>query len=369
MRKGVFVRRSLVYYWRTHLAVVAGVATSVGVLAGALLVGESVRASLRDLFLRRLGNADLVVSASSFFRERLADDLQAQDGFSAGFQGACPLIALEGVVTHAQSGRRASQVQVYGVDERFWRFHGTGAVALGGRDVFLTDPLAREVGSSPGDSILLRLEKSSAVPGGSLHGQKEDVGRTMRLSVREGLSGSGFKEFALYPHQGDVRAVFVPLERLQRDLDQEGRVNAILVSEKDPRDAIGLMEGLLRQAVTLEDLGVKLGALEDAHSLSVESESILIDRRLAEAARGAAGRLGLESASIFTYLANAIRAGETEIPYSLVSALDPGSFGALSSTAYGEERSLYLPPSAFQEPILLNDWAAWDLGVRAGDYV
>ncbi len=49
------VRRSLLYYWRTNVAVVLGVATAVAVLSGALLVGDSVRASLRDLVLSRRG--------------------------------------------------------------------------------------------------------------------------------------------------------------------------------------------------------------------------------------------------------------------------------------------------------------------------
>ena len=40
------VHRSLAHYWRTNVAVVIGVAIAVAVLAGALLVGESVRASL-----------------------------------------------------------------------------------------------------------------------------------------------------------------------------------------------------------------------------------------------------------------------------------------------------------------------------------
>ncbi|HEY7698071.1 MAG TPA: hypothetical protein VIE88_06615, partial [Vicinamibacteria bacterium] len=52
------VRNNLRYYFRTHLAVVAGVAVAVGVLTGALVVGDSVRGSLRDLFVRRLGKTD-----------------------------------------------------------------------------------------------------------------------------------------------------------------------------------------------------------------------------------------------------------------------------------------------------------------------
>ena len=49
MRLRTLVRRSLVHQRRTNAAVVAGVAVAVAVLAGALLVGHSVRTSLRAL--------------------------------------------------------------------------------------------------------------------------------------------------------------------------------------------------------------------------------------------------------------------------------------------------------------------------------
>src|SRR5215208_6829045 len=119
------ILRNLGYYRRTNAAVVLGVGVAVAVLAGALLVGESVRASLRGLFLQRLGRATHVASAPNFFRERLAEDVRAGAGFKeAGFEAACPLVVAEGVVTHEPSGRRALSVQVYGVDARFWEFHG-----------------------------------------------------------------------------------------------------------------------------------------------------------------------------------------------------------------------------------------------------
>jgi hypothetical protein len=62
------IKQSLFYYWRTNIAVVLGVAVAVAVLAGALLVGDSVRASLRDLVLQRLGQTSSVVTATGFFR-------------------------------------------------------------------------------------------------------------------------------------------------------------------------------------------------------------------------------------------------------------------------------------------------------------
>src|SRR5215216_4141280 len=119
------LKRGLAYYWQTNLVVVLGVAIAVAVLAGALLIGASVRGSLRDLVSQRLGKTDQVVVSTGFFREQLATDV---DG--------APLIALEGVVEHEPSHRRAGSVKVYGVDERFWQFNRVANLALENRQAF-----------------------------------------------------------------------------------------------------------------------------------------------------------------------------------------------------------------------------------------
>src|SRR5215213_10489534 len=117
------LKRNLAYYWQTNLVVVLGVAIAVSVLAGALLIGESVRGSLRDLSSRRLGNTDDVISSPIFFREQLANDLMQPGQFvNHGIGTTCPLIALEAVVVHEPSKRRVGGVKVYGVDDRFWKF-------------------------------------------------------------------------------------------------------------------------------------------------------------------------------------------------------------------------------------------------------
>ncbi len=139
MNAVTLVKHNLTHYWRTTLAVILGVATAV--LAGAFLVGDSVRASLRDLALARLGKTDQVVTASGFFRERLADDLQSHDQFAANFNDACPIIALEAVVTRDENNARAGDVQVYGVDDRFWKFHGANTQTPEGNDVLVSQAL------------------------------------------------------------------------------------------------------------------------------------------------------------------------------------------------------------------------------------
>src|SRR5262252_7694777 len=145
MRTSTLLARNFAWFWRTNLAVVLGVATATAVLSGALLVGDSVRASLRDLVLSRLGNAQYVVSGTGFFREQLAADLGQ----------ACPMIALDGVIAHEPSGRRAANVQVYGVDDRFWKFQAEAGEPPRGREVLLSAALARELGAKAGDPVWL----------------------------------------------------------------------------------------------------------------------------------------------------------------------------------------------------------------------
>ena len=406
MQTSQLVRRNLGHYWRTNLAVVLGVATAVAVLAGALLVGDSVRASLRDLFLQRLGNTTQVITAPGFFREELAADIQNDGQFSkAGFAGACPLIAIEGNVSHEASGRRGSDIRVYGVDERFWKFHGIDVVTPGSREVLLSESLANELGARSSDSLLVRVEKLSEIPIESLHSRKEDLGSTLRLTVRQTLAPEALGDFSIQPQQTGVRAVFVNLEALQKAIAQEKRANLILLSENSGRTGgaeattnAQLIDNILKARTTLDDFGIKVrivgepssapsaavGGLQTSaalapQSISLEHESRLIDQSLAKTATETANRLSFKSASVLSYLANSIGSGERSIPYSLVTALDQRSFDAIGpqgQEALGPVKShaktterFASPSSGSLPPIVLNEWTARDLGVHTGDLV
>jgi ABC-type antimicrobial peptide transport system permease subunit len=361
MHTSTLLKRNLTYYWRTNLAVILGVAAAVSVLAGALLTGDSVRGSLRELLLGRLGATDQVITSTDFFREQLAADLQAHHQFASTFNAACPLVALEGVVTHDESHRRASGVQVYGVDERFWNFHG--AQRPDSRDALISAALAHELGGKAGDAIVLRLEKPSAVPAESLHGRKDDTGRTIRLAIGATLPAAGIGEFSLRPQQSSVRAIFVPLQKLQKELEREGRVNTILLSAKatDSNAQVTLTERMLKESFTLADVGLKIRDLNGR--LSLERESNLITDEQAGIVRKAAAESGAQSSPVFVYVVSAIRKGPREIPYSIVAAIDGNAMDVACgdvSAHLGEE---------FRKLIVLNEWAARELQAECGDEI
>ena len=370
MAARALIRRNLRHYWRTNLAVVGGVAVAVAVLAGALLVGASVRSSLRAIALERLGAIDRVVTSGRFVREAAAAELHAAEDMAAHFPAAAPMVAVEGFVTHQSSGRRASGVQVYGVDDRFWTFHGRDPArfALDRNDVFVSEGLAGELGVVPDDALLVRIEKPSAVPISSLHGRRDDVGRTLRLTVANILVPADLGEFSFRPAQGLARSVFVPLSRLQAELETEDRINTVLLGGVSTRGAPSMgaadaerqaaAEAAVRSTATLADIGFRVRAIPSQGAVAVESDAGLLTDAAVSAVDTVAATLSLDPEPVLSYLANELRAAGRITPYSVVTARDLSSLGARVDPPAGAGDS---------PPVVLNQWLADDLDASVGD--
>ena len=208
------------YYWRTNLAVVVGVATAVAVLAGALLVGDSVRGSLRDLVLQRLGRVDRIVVSSGFFREALADEIRAGSGVPGVFRRHCSDRDRAGP-RHGSSERQTGVARpdlrrrrsVLATSSR----HGPDR----DRTVAVCSSAARwprRSGRRPtarswsASSVRRRFRSNRFTRARTISA------RSLRLTVRAVLDASALGDFSLRPQQGDVFAAFVPLQQLQREI-------------------------------------------------------------------------------------------------------------------------------------------------------
>jgi putative ABC transport system permease protein len=363
-----FILRSLRYYWRTNLAVIAGVATAVAVLSGALLVGESVKESLRSLLYQRLGTTEYVVSADRFFSEGLAGNL-ASAGDTENSRKSCAIIYLQGVVINERTGMRAHNVNVYGVDQQFWKFQGMASQkAPEDRAALVGVALAERLGVRAGDDLLLRIETQQGIPRESLYGRRENVGRAVRLVCDEILPAERLGEFALRPSQGNIYSIFVPLQRLQRDLSQPSRANVILLSSKSQSDDLQKIRVSLKEKFALQDVGVKLRPTPALTGIVVESTRVMLDESTAQAAFQEAAAAEMKSSGILAYLANSIRAGEREIPYSLIAAADLHQ-GALNSVSDIEGFTTQRSQVGTYDPIWLSEWAWKGLGISLGETV
>jgi ABC-type lipoprotein release transport system permease subunit len=372
MTFGRLLLRNLVFHWRGNSAVLLGVAVGTAVLTGALLVGDSLRGSLRERTLDQLGRIDHALVGKRFVREELALELRPAK--------VSPVILLQGAASSStpdadnseRAPRKVGRVTILGVDDRFWilgnappRSLASTAIEPGfwrsaEKQVVLNQTLAAELGARPGGTVTLYLQKTSAVPRESLLGRREAraVIDELPLKVHAVIADEGLARFSLIPSPEPPRNAFVPLSVLQAALHQEGHVNALLAEGGSKT-----LQDDLRKHLTLDDWGLVLydpdsrardlftkldsnhdgkltrsewqrrlpGALVREAGLnkdsvltldelrnyfrqhhgyvSLESRQLLLEPAIVEAAQAAARDENLRSAPTLVYLANRISDG------------------------------------------------------------
>ena len=358
MTFGRLLWRNLFYHWRGNLAVLLGVAVGTAVLTGALLVGDSQRASLRQLALRRLSWVDQSLVVPRFFREELAKELQ-DDGAA---EHVCPALLLRASVSTAAGGN-ARKVTVLGVDARFLSPDAQSWLGKPGsmdEVVFLNAPLARTLNVADGERVTLHLQKGASVPRETLLGRKkaEDVEETIALKARVLAADVPTSQFSLVPGPEAPRNAFVPLALLQDRLTLKGKVNALLAggAQADLNERLG---GKLK----LTDWELTLRPSKQGDYLSLESPRLLLEPAAVKAVRDAK----LIAAPTLVYLANTIAVtgpeGSAQVPYSVVAAIDLHAPGAL------EETIRQKVPRLGDDEIILTEWGDNPLKAARGERV
>lgn len=384
MTLATLLHRSLWFHRRSHLAVLLGVVLGTAVLTGSLLLGDSLKGSLQDLTLRRLGDIDFALVSDRFFPANLAERT-----------GSVPLLLLRGTaLTRTENGAvraRAGQVQVVGMDERFGPLFGEAARDLSDQ-LLLNEPVAAELGVKPGDWVELRLERPHAVPADSVIGQRNQVEGLMQppLAVQAVLPLAGsprgiLGRFNLAAEQAEPRLVFLQLRRLQRLLEQAdlpaGQANVLVASAagNGVADASPL-QAKLNSVAKLEDLGLKL-KLDDPGQryVSLTTQRMIFEPELERKVEELAKSNGWLCVPTFTYLANRIQRVENPeraaaggaatlssifTPYSAISGLDPNlpvPFGPLPLAGSGSVGPLE------EDEVLLSTFVAEDLWPK-GDW-
>ncbi len=354
------MRRSLIYYWRVHLGLLLGTAVATTALTGALLVGDSMRGSLRDLALDRLGHIDYALLAAHFFRSDLTTELLG---------GHAPVILLNGSARHAETQALAAGVQIQGIDIRFSALFPESGPAL--RDALKPTPgqpfpalvvsasLQRALGLELGDAVLLSLERPSRTYRESLFGRRatDDLVTTLRVVLSGVLPDSGAGRFGLRPHQHLPLNAYLDLQDLQRALNQQDRVNALLIAA--PNSQHQDLQHALAQHLSLADH--KLDLAQHSNYIELTSTRFVLDDSIRTAAMASAADQQLKTATFSTYLANAIEGNGRQVPYSTITALD-------------DPTGLYLtdgqPASALtDDAIYLDAWTAQELAATPGDSI
>lgn len=387
--------KSLFYFRRTNLAIALGVAAATAVLTGALIVGDSMRNSLRELTLERLGMIDELMLSDGFFDQSLAETLRETSEFKESYTLASPAILFPGgtVQNSTDSKLRAGQVTVLGITPKFWEFEQdqkSNRKELDENSIIINQAVADDLQISNAEvesgsaKITVRIPKRNQLPADSALGKKSDlIESIVDLTVVQIVPMTGLGRFGLYPSQADPYNVYVSIQLLQDSLarsvlthkSDSAQANIILISGKGKTLPTEINSEKLRQALrpSLEDLGLSLKRATQTFSIennettifdywSLSSDRLVLSEEVAQATETAFPT----ARPIFTYLANDIRKSETDsgIPFSMVAAVDfDNAFEPISALTGNP-----IAPIQANE-IVLNQWAADDLNATKGDSV
>ena len=344
-----FILASLLHYRGLNLAVLTGVALTSAILSGALVVGDSVKESLRQNAEARIsGVGPVLVGGERFF----TTDLAGKVGDSIA-----PLLQLEGTVTVQGGERRLNGVQILGVTDDFWKLGSAGTAPEGiaekpGDWFAMNDAAARRLDVGPGDRVIVRMEKPGALSRDApLSGESE---QTVPLTgvIDAIVDAAHFGRYSLKAEQVPAATVIVPLEKLQLLVDKAGRANVLLAGQETPVTAL---TEAIDTAWTLSDAELHLAKVGPEKSLwQLSTARIFIDPAIVEKAYSVAG--AEHSDSVLTYLVNSIHHGDKTTPYSMVAAS-------------GHRTNGILPADLGPGEIMVTDWLAEDLGLQNGDAI
>jgi putative ABC transport system permease protein len=338
------IRRSLRFHARAHLGTALGAMVGSAVLIGALIIGDSVRGSLRDMALDRIGDVDFALpSDDRFFQADLAERMAGPLDITA-----LPVLQLTGTAGRADGAARANAVQLLGVNPRFWELGRgpTQQLALEPNDVALNQRLAQHLDVTIGDTILLRFARPSALSREAAISPQDDASLALRLTVRAIPADDQMGRFSLRASQIPPFNAFVSIDWLQGLLELENRANLLLVANAQAQ-TIETLNAALRDQWQLADAELELRQLPGRNTLELRTRRVFLDPPVADAALG----LTPDARGVLTYFVNELRADDHATPYSMVTATVPPLF----------------PPDLDDDAIVVNDWLANDLQLSPGD--
>ena len=111
------IKRDLLFYRRTNLTMGLLAAVCCAVLTGAMLVGDSVQHTLRNIAQMRLGEKTqwAMTTGDRFFRQELAAQLESKSDSLA----IVPVLALNGILESPDGSTRVNNLNIYGMREGF----------------------------------------------------------------------------------------------------------------------------------------------------------------------------------------------------------------------------------------------------------
>ncbi|MEI7879720.1 MAG: ABC transporter permease [bacterium] len=350
--------RSIFFYWRSHALILSGAILAAAVLAGALLVGDSIKFSLQQSALLRLGNIEWgMESRGRFFPADLADRLQAETGVTVS-----PALFFRGIALNTKppgaEPRQINDIQILGVTDSFWSFATGSKPTLTPDGIAINEKLAHELKLRRGDQLSIRFSKPSPVSRDApLSAQEKNDTLRATFMVEDIVGDQQLGRFNLAANQQIPFTVFVRLPSLQQSAGVNHQANLLLACGSTNQTA-EILNQAIRKVRQLADAGLTLRTVDGGRLFQLECDRIFMDPPI-----GAALADMTKSVGALTYLVNSISRTNgnpiRETPYSFIVALAPSTDQALG----------LVPPDMPDDGIIINRWLADQLAANPGDAV
>ncbi|MDR0331455.1 MAG: ABC transporter permease [Chitinispirillales bacterium] len=358
-------RRNALFYLGGNILFCAGCAASAVILAGALLIGSSLKSSIRGLFQYRLGGVEWVAASSSgHFRESIADSIAAQLNVSAA-----PILPLVGSAGSIGGGGSVHRVNIIGIDERFFGLGARGTslqnLADDSRDIanapfdgnfaIVNSALAKKLSININDQIILRFKATGTLALDAPFGSRDDPA-ALRLPVAAIADSSQFGDFSLRTEHFTVYNVFVPLKLLQSANNTPSMVSTIIIGKSNNKSISRIDQSMpitdksiaaaIQNSINIKDAGLSLRRIGTDGDFEIRSDRIFIDDALKAKIANAIPM----SLPVSSWFVNSINKSYNSTPYSFVSTPPK-------------------PCSIGSNQIELSEWAAHDLNALIGDTI
>jgi putative ABC transport system permease protein len=309
------------YYRRYYQLIMAATLIMTAVIAGSLMIGESVRYTLIKRVHERIGNTETVIFAkNSFFDATLADMPLFENKAQA-------VLLSQGFISNFG---RLIPVMVWGMDKR--------DIPAGSAKINAT--LAEELSLNKQQTadLTLRLPATGLTPSGSLF-VSDNYTTSMRLSYAGIVEVKDGANLNLKNEQIIPCNIFVNRNDLAISLKVEGRSNLIL-SEKN------ISASDFAQVWTPAMSGIKESA--NGNTVEISSDRIFLQRDLVESLVTDNPKVN----RLFSYMVNSLAAAGDTLPYSFVTAMDEFNGKRLT-----------------HNEIILSDYTAEHLHVKKNDSI
>lgn len=331
------VKRDLFFYGRTNLTLILLGAVCCAILTGALLVGDSVRYSLMRLSDMRLGQTQLAMSTGDRYFGQ-----EASDRFSdLSDLPSAPVLVSRGILETADGQTRVNDLNIYGVDDRFWQF----ALNPPEHDGFSpgTILLSRSVVtrfSGSFSELLLRFEQDLPLSRDLVFSKDRSASRAWPVTVAGEIVDEAMGRFGLTAQQQAPMNVFVPINWLAEKMGVPGKANLLLVAGNDLPVPEKTSEWI-RASLTADDLQLQLQTIDSAGVVELSSPRVLLDEAVGQSAL----RAGMQGYPVFSYFVNELFSGDKTVPYSMV-------------TSVGAESGVAFAAGLEENAIVISEWLA-----------